>query len=113
VRLFDVLGLTHWCVDVLGIDGADMKELCIQNRSKAANESESREERPIGTCEIRHLNQAQLARRWGLSPRSLERWRWLKVGPPYLRIGGRVAYRLVDIESYEAANLHKNTEVRR
>jgi hypothetical protein len=33
----------------------------------------------------------------------LERWRWLKMGPSYLKIGGRVVYRLEDIEAYEAA----------
>jgi hypothetical protein len=56
--------------------------------------------------ELRHLNQEQLARRWGVSPRTLERWRWLKQGPNYLRLGGRVLYRLNDVESYEAENTH-------
>lgn len=53
----------------------------------------------------RHLNQVELSRRWSLSPRTLERWRWLRQGPPYLKIGGRVAYRLSDIEAFEAAQL--------
>jgi len=52
-----------------------------------------------------HLNQTQLARRWCLSPRTLERWRWLRQGPDYVKVGGRVLYRLDDIESFEAANL--------
>jgi hypothetical protein len=52
-----------------------------------------------------HLNQTQLARRWCLSPRTLERWRWLKQGPDYVKVGGRVLYRLDDIELFEAANL--------
>ncbi|HUS52986.1 MAG TPA: helix-turn-helix domain-containing protein [Thermohalobaculum sp.] len=50
-----------------------------------------------------HLNQIELSRRWRISPRTLERWRWLGEGPQYLKIGGRVVYRLSDIESYEAA----------
>lgn len=54
---------------------------------------------------VRHLNQIDLARRWNLSERSLERWRWLREGPPYLKIGGRVVYRLEDIEEYEAERL--------
>jgi hypothetical protein len=57
--------------------------------------------------DLKHLNQEQLARRWTLSPRTLERWRWLKKGPPYLRIGGRVAYRIADIEPYEASTLRR------
>jgi hypothetical protein len=47
------------------------------------------------------LNQIDLARRWRISPRTLERWRWLGEGPRYLKLGGRVLYRVADIEAYE------------
>ncbi|MGE0759586.1 MAG: helix-turn-helix transcriptional regulator [Pirellulaceae bacterium] len=50
-----------------------------------------------------HLNQLDLARRWRMSERTLERWRWQKSGPPYLKVGGRVIYRLDDVLTYEAA----------
>lgn len=50
----------------------------------------------------RHLNQIELSRRWSISPRTLENWRWRNEGPIYLKIGGRVAYRLDDIEAFEA-----------
>jgi hypothetical protein len=50
-----------------------------------------------------HLNQIELARRWGMSHRTLERWRWLRQGPRYLKLGGRVVYRLDDVEAFEAA----------
>jgi hypothetical protein len=50
---------------------------------------------------IKHLNQVELSRRWSLSPRTLERWRWLGLGPAYLKIGGRVVYQLEDIEAFE------------
>jgi hypothetical protein len=53
--------------------------------------------------DIRHLNQIQLSRRWTISPRTLERWRWLQQGPQYMKIGGRVVYRLDDVESFEMA----------
>ena len=52
---------------------------------------------------VKHLDQTDLARRWRISPRTLERWRWLKQGPVYLKLGGRVAYRADDIAAYEAA----------
>ena len=29
-----------------------------------------------------------------LSPRTLERWRYLALGPPYYKLGGRVVYDL-------------------
>lgn len=59
--------------------------------------------------DIRHLNQVQLARRWSLSPRTLERWRWIGQGPQFLKVGGRVIYRLSDIEAYEAEQLRSST----
>ena len=57
----------------------------------------------------RHLNQRELAERLNISPRTLERWRWLGEGPPFLKIGGRVVYRLQDIERYEADQLRDST----
>lgn len=56
-----------------------------------------------------HLHQVELARRWKLSPRTLERWRWLGQGPLHLKIGGRVVYRLADIEAFEAASVRDST----
>ena len=53
----------------------------------------------------RHLDQNELSRRWTISPRTLERWRWRHEGPAYLKIGGRVAYRLEDVEAYEAKRI--------
>jgi len=57
--------------------------------------------------EIKHLNQVQLARRWSLSPRTLERWRWLKKGPAFMRIGGTIRYRIEDVEGFETAQLRQ------
>jgi hypothetical protein len=57
----------------------------------------------------RHLTQAELARRWGISPRSLEKWRWLGRGPRFLKIGSRCAYRVEDVEAYEAERLRVST----
>jgi hypothetical protein len=56
-----------------------------------------------------HLNQTDLARRWRMSERTLERWRWLGQPPRFLKIGGRVVYRLEDIEAFEAAQLRMPT----
>jgi len=55
---------------------------------------------------MRHLNQIDLSRRWCISPKTLENLRWKKKGPPYLKLGGRIVYRLDDIEAYELANIH-------
>lgn len=53
---------------------------------------------------ITHLNQLQLSRRWHVSIRTLEAWRWRNEGPAYLKIRGRVIYRLEDVEAFEAAS---------
>lgn len=58
---------------------------------------------------ITHLNQVELSRRWSISPRTLERWRWLGQGPQFLKIGGRVVYRLDDVEAYEAQQIRTST----
>ena len=55
------------------------------------------------------FNQRDLARRWSMSERTLERWRWLGQGPQFLKLGGRVAYRLEDIEAFEAEQLRQST----
>jgi hypothetical protein len=39
----------------------------------------------------------------------LERWRWLGQGPRYCKIGGRVVYRLADVEEHEASSLRTST----
>ncbi|MDB5412560.1 MAG: hypothetical protein JWR10_895 [Rubritepida sp.] len=51
---------------------------------------------------IRHLHQNDLADRWRISERTLERWRWLGIGVAYIKVGGRVVYTLEDVEAYEA-----------
>lgn len=48
-----------------------------------------------------YLNQAELARRFRVSPRTLERWRWKKTGPNFHKLGGKIVYAQSDIEAYE------------
>lgn len=57
------------------------------------------------------LQQHELADRWRVSPRTLERWRWRKTGPTFTKIGGRVVYALADVEAYERrrrAEMHQS-----
>ena len=59
------------------------------------------------TC---HFNQRALAQRWNISEATLERWRSEGIGPMFLKLQGRVLYRLVDIEAYEASCLSASTK---
>ena len=70
-----------------------------------ADASKATQDKADHLRQTKHLNQIELSRRWTISPRTLERWRWLNEGPAYMKIGGRVAYRLEDVEAYEAAQL--------
>ena len=47
---------------------------------------------------VKHLNQRQLAERWNVAEATLERWRSAGIGPVYLKLQGRVLYRVEDIE---------------
>ena len=51
---------------------------------------------------VKHLRQAEVAQRWSVSHRTLERWRWTGAGPRFLKIGGRVVYRVEEVEAFEA-----------
>ena len=47
---------------------------------------------------VKHLNQTQLAERWDVAEATLERWRSDGIGPVFMKIQGRVLYRVEDIE---------------
>ena len=56
----------------------------------------------LGAARSLFLTQRELAHRWRLSGRTLEKWRWTKKGPAHVKLGGRIVYRLADVEAYEA-----------
>lgn len=58
--------------------------------------------------QVIHLSQKELAERWRMSEATLERWRSDRIGPVFLKIRGRVLYRLIDIEAFEVASLKGN-----
>jgi hypothetical protein len=76
------------------------------DRNSAANPHQA----SITAVGLRHLSQLELARRWSISPRTLERWRWTGDGPRYIKLKGRVAYREADVEAYEAERLMESTQ---
>lgn len=67
--------------------------------------------RKESNMEVIHLNQKSLAQRWDVSEATLERWRTEGIGPKYLKLQGRVLYRLIDIEAYEESCLMTSTKL--
>lgn len=49
------------------------------------------------------LREDELAQRWRIAPRTLQRWRRAGTGPRHLRIGARIVYPLDDVVAFEAA----------
>jgi hypothetical protein len=54
-----------------------------------------------------HVTQPELAERWRVSGRTLERWRRNRTGPAWLQLNGRVLYRMSDVLAFEAARLRQ------
>lgn len=47
------------------------------------------------------LDENELAIRWGLSVKTLRRWRQEQLGPVFCKLGARVTYLITDIEAFE------------
>ncbi len=71
----------------------------------------------MSNAEIQHttnmskviFSSRDLAARWAVSEKTLERWRMLRTGPEYIKLGGLVRYRLEDISQYETRFMRRRT----
>lgn len=52
------------------------------------------------------FSEKYLAARWGISPRTLQKWRWKGMGLPYMKLSTRVLYSLENIKKFEEENTH-------
>lgn len=57
------------------------------------------------------LNQSELAARWKISPKTLERWRYEGKKPSFTKIHGRILYNIEDIQEFESECKVRNTSV--
>lgn len=55
------------------------------------------------------LTGRELAERWGLSTKTLDRWRNTGDGPPYLKFGRAVRYRMEDVIEFEQRAVIRKT----
>ncbi|WP_445938028.1 helix-turn-helix transcriptional regulator [Pseudomonas sp.] len=47
------------------------------------------------------INENELASRWGLSVKTLRRWRQEQLGPVFCKLGARVTYLISEVEAFE------------
>lgn len=55
------------------------------------------------------FNEHELAARWGLSVKTLRRWRQQQLGPIFCKLGSRVVYLITDIEAFERRSARYST----
>ncbi len=60
----------------------------------------------------RVLNEHELAHRWAVSAKTLQRWRAEQRGPRYLKLSRRVVYPLDSVTAFERFALHDSTSLR-
>ena len=52
----------------------------------------------------RLVSTKELSEIWGVPESTLRYWRCAEMGPPYVKLGGRIKYDLADVEHYVRAN---------
>lgn len=55
------------------------------------------------------LTRESVAKRWDISVKTLDHWRWSGRGPHYIKIGREIFYRLSSIEHFEDSQERKST----
>lgn len=58
------------------------------------------------------LGEYELAARWGLSVKTLRRWRQENLGPVFCKLGARVTYLISEVEAFEQRVARYSTSAR-
>ena len=53
------------------------------------------------------LSEVDLAARWAMSSKTLTRWRTIRRGPPFVKLGKTVRYAMSDVLEFERHGLRK------
>jgi predicted DNA-binding transcriptional regulator AlpA len=56
-----------------------------------------------------NVNEHEAATYLGVSVHSLRRWRWIGGGPKFRKLGSRVVYPLVELDTWQADKLRSST----
>ncbi len=58
------------------------------------------------------IDENELATRWGLSVKTLRRWRQESLGPVFCKLGARVTYLIFEVEAFERRVSRNSTSAR-
>jgi len=58
------------------------------------------------------IDENELATRWGLSVKTLRRWRQESLGPVFCKLGARVTYLISEVEAFERRVSRYSTSAR-
>lgn len=58
------------------------------------------------------MDEYELAGRWGLSVKTLRRWRQEQLGPVFCKLGARVTYLIPEVEAFERRVSRHSTAAR-
>lgn len=87
-------------VALYAADAAHRYQVCPAGSYAAQDANMPKSPSPSVTEQF--IGQRELAGRWKISPRTLERWRRVGRGPTYLKLGFRIVYGLTSIQAFEA-----------
>lgn len=73
----------------------------MQNRSTHVQADQLNRQSNFPPAQRLALDEQALAQRWGLSVKTLRRWRQERLGPIFCKMGSRVTYLIPEIEAYE------------
>lgn len=86
----------------------------MQNPVSSINTGRSTRRPDVGSNAPQRIaiDEYELAARWGLSVRTIRRWRQEHLGPVFCKLGARVTYLISEIEAFEQRNARHSTSAR-
>jgi hypothetical protein len=73
----------------------------VQNQVPSIQSGRSPHRPNPGGAQRIALDENELAVRWGLSVKTLRRWRQEQLGPIFCKLGARVTYLISEVEAFE------------
>jgi hypothetical protein len=84
----------------------------MQNQTPSVQSGRNPIRPPLDDATRIALDEYELAARWGLSVKTLRRWRQEQLGPVFCKLGARVTYLISDVEAFERRVSRYSTSAR-